>query len=507
MSNDKYLYGKGGSDLNRLIDNFKETSMSILPMVGVVLLIQILLQPVGWLTIIRFLIGVVLLLLGLPLFLVGVDMSIEKMGDLLSHYFIAHKWKSVAIIGIFGLGFISSIAEPDLTILATQVQTMTAGAIAQQVFVMAVSVGVGLMLAFGIMRIIRDWNLRHSFTIIYILIGILCLFSSSEFIAIAFDASGSTTGSVTVPFILAFGAGAASQSRDADDTGADSFGLLGIVSTGAIFAVILYGALAGVDALSSGSESQQVALDNSSVLKDFIVEILPSFIDAVVAIAPLVVIFLLLVFTKEVKVNKRRLKSIALGIGFIVVGLSLFLTGVNQGFLGAATEIGYGLTEQYAPWVIYIIGGVLGMVSIMAEPSVHVLNDQILDETAGMLPKSLITLSLSLGVGLSVILSILRIMIEGLEIWHILLPLVATALILQYVTPDLFVGIGFDSGGVAAGTMTATFILPFTQGIASFVPTADVVTDGFGVIAIVSLTPIVVIQLVGILYNYQVKRN
>lgn len=143
----------------------------------------------------------------------------------------------------------------------------------------------------------------------------------------------------------------------------------------------------------------------------------------------------------------------------------------------------------------------------MAEPSVHVLNDQILDETAGMLPKSLITLSLSLGVGLSVILSILRIMIEGLEIWHILLPLVATALILQYVTPDLFVGIGFDSGGVAAGTMTATFILPFTQGIASFVPTADVVTDGFGVIAIVSLTPIVVIQLVGILYNYQVKRN
>ncbi|MFL2143233.1 DUF1538 domain-containing protein [Ruoffia tabacinasalis] len=214
-------------------------------MVGVVLLIQFILQPVAWLTILRFIIGVVFLLIGLPLFLVGVDMSIEKMGDLFSHYLIKHPKKVIAMIGIFGLGFISSIAEPDLTILGIQVDTMTSGAIAEQIFVMAVSVGVGAMLAFGVYRIIKDFNLRHSFTIIYILIGILCLFSTSEFIAIAFDASGSTTGSITVPFILAFGAGAASQSRQADDTGADSFGLLGIVSTGAIFAVILYGALAG----------------------------------------------------------------------------------------------------------------------------------------------------------------------------------------------------------------------------------------------------------------------
>lgn len=461
----------------------------------------------SWLTIVRFLIGVAFLLIGLPLFLAGVDLSIEKMGDLLSHYFISHKWKAITIFGIFGLGFISSIAEPDLTILAIQVQAMTVGAIAQQVFVMAVSVGVGLMLAFGIMRIIRDLNLRHSFTIIYLLIGILCLFSTSEFIAIAFDASGSTTGSITVPFILAFGAGAASQSRDADDTGADSFGLLGIVSTGAIFAVILYGVLAGVDTLDSSTESQRIMLDNSSIIMDFVREIIPSFVDSIIAIAPLVIIFLILVFTKQIKIGTRRLQSILLGIGFIIVGLSLFLTGVNQGFLDVASEIGYGLAEKYNPWVLYIIGGLLGMVSILAEPSVHVLNDQILDETAGMIPKSLITLSLSIGVGLSVVLSILRVMIEGLQIWHILLPLVATALILQYIASDLFVGIGFDSGGVAAGTMTATFILPFTQGIASYVPTANVVTDGFGVIAIVSLTPIVVIQLVGIFYDYQVRQR
>lgn len=481
--------------------------MSILPMVGVVLLIQLFLQPVAWLTMVRFLIGVVFLLVGLPLFLVGVDLSVEKMGDLLSHYFIGHKYVSIAMLGIFGLGFISSIAEPDLTILAIQVQTMTAGALAQQAFVVAVSLGVGFMLALGIVRILRDSNLRHNFTIIYLLIGILCLFTTSEFIAIAFDASGSTTGSITVPFILAFGAGAASQSRDSDDTGADSFGLLGIVSTGAIFAVILYGVLAGVDSLSDGGESARVALDNSTVVMDFMNEIMPSFVDALIAIAPLVVIFLGLVLSKQIRVNKKRLKSILIGIGFIIIGLSLFLVGVNQGFLDVANEIGYGLAEQYQPWILYAIGGLLGMVSILAEPSVHVLNDQILDETAGMLPKSLITASLSLGVGLSVILSILRVMNASLEIWHILLPLVLTAIVLQYFAPDLFVGIGFDSGGVAAGTMTATFILPFTQGIASFIPTADVVTDGFGVIAIVSLTPIVVIQLVGILYEYQVKKK
>lgn len=240
---------------------------------------------------------------------------------------------------------------------------------------------------------------------------------------------------------------------------------------------------------------------------DFLAEILPSIADAVIAITPLVIIFLLLVFTKQIRVSKRRLQSILLGIGFIILGLSLFLTGVNQGFLDVANEIGYGLAANYSPSVLYLIGGLLGMVSILAEPSVHVMNEQILDETAGMIPKSLISFSLSIGVGLSVVLSILRIMVEGLVIWHILLPLVAVILILQYIVSDLFVGIGFDSGGVAAGTMTATFILPFTQGIASYVPTANVVTDGFGVIAIVSLTPIIVIQIVGIFYDYQVRQK
>lgn len=180
---------------------------------------------------------------------------------------------------------------------------------------------------------------------------------------------------------------------------------------------------------------------------------------------------------------------------------------MNQGFLSVASEMGYALAEQYNVWIILLIGGIIGMVSILAEPSVHVLNDQILDETAGMIPQSLVTFCLSIGVGLSVVLSLLRVTLPGLEIWHILLPLVVTVLILQYIASDLFVGIAFDSGGVAAGTMTATFILPFTQGVANFVPTADSVTDGFGVIAIVSLTPIVIVQLVGIFYDYQVKQE
>lgn len=496
---------KGGIRLNRLMDNFKETSTSVLPMVGVILVFQLVLQPVGWLTIVRFLVGVVFLLMGLPLFLVGVDMSIEKMGDLFSHYLIGNKKRALAIGGIFALGFISSIAEPDLTILGIQVDAMTMGAIAQQVFVMAVSVGVGMMLAFGIHRIISDLNLRHTFTIIYVLIGILCLFSTSEFIAIAFDASGSTTGSVTVPFILAFGAGAASQARRADDTGADSFGLLGIVSTGAIFAVILYGVLAGVDTLVSDGQSVPIVIDNSSIIMDFLQELIPSFIDSVIAIAPLVIVFLILIATKQIRVPKRRIQSMLVGIAFILVGLMLFLTGVNQGFLDVANEIGFGLAEKYNEWIILFVGGIIGMVSILAEPSVHVLNGQILDETAGMIPKGLVTISLSIGVGLSVILSLLRVMVPGLQIWHILLPLLVVALILQYISSDLFVGVSFDSGGVAAGTMTATFILPFTQGVANYVPTANVVTDGFGVIAIVSLTPIIVLQLVGIFYDYQVR--
>lgn len=474
-------------------------------MVAVILLIQIILQPLAWMAVVRFIIGVIFLLIGLPLFLTGVDMSIERMGDLFSHYLIGNKKMWIALIGVFALGFISSVAEPDLTILGIQVDTMTQGAIVQQVFVMAVSIGVGALLSFGVYRIIKDLNLRHSFTIIYIAIGILCLFSTSEFIAIAFDASGSTTGSITVPFILAFGAGAASQSYRSEDDNSDSFGLLGIVSTGAIFAVLLYGAIAGVDSLSAEAGASVIYIDNTNILMDFVTEFASAFIDSLIAIGPLVIVFLVLVGLKELRVSANLFKSMLLGVGLIIVGLTLFLTGVNQGFLGVATEMGYVLVENNSNWIILLIGGIVGMVSILAEPSVHVLNDQILDATSGMIPQGLVTMSLSIGVGLSVILSLLRVMIPGLAIWHIILPLVTLALVLQYIASDLFVGIAFDSGGVAAGTMTATFILPFTQGVANYVPTANVITDGFGVIAIVSLTPIVVLQCVGIFYDYQVK--
>ncbi|MBG9984934.1 DUF1538 domain-containing protein [Aerococcaceae bacterium DSM 111022] len=474
-------------------------------MVAVILLIQIILQPLAWMAVVRFIIGVIFLLIGLPLFLTGVDMSIERMGDLFSHYLIGNKKMWIALIGVFALGFISSVAEPDLTILGIQVDTMTQGAIVQQVFVMAVSIGVGALLSFGVYRIIKDLNLRHSFTIIYIAIGILCLFSTSEFIAIAFDASGSTTGSITVPFILAFGAGAASQSYRSEDDNSDSFGLLGIVSTGAIFAVLLYGAIAGVDSLSAEAGASVIYTDNINILMDFVTEFASAFIDSLIAIGPLVIVFLVLVGLKELRVSANLFKSMLLGVGLIIVGLTLFLTGVNQGFLGVATEMGFVLAENNSNWIILLIGGIVGMVSILAEPSVHVLNDQILDATSGMIPQGLVTMSLSIGVGLSVILSLLRVMIPGLAIWHIILPLVTLALVLQYIASDLFVGIAFDSGGVAAGTMTATFILPFTQGVANYVPTANVITDGFGVIAIVSLTPIVVLQCVGIFYDYQVK--
>lgn len=474
-------------------------------MVAVILLIQIILQPLAWMAVVRFIIGVIFLLIGLPLFLTGVDMSIERMGDLFSHYLIGNKKMWIALIGVFALGFISSVAEPDLTILGIQVDTMTQGAIVQQVFVMAVSIGVGALLSFGVYRIVKDLNLRHSYTIIYIAIGILCLFSTSEFIAIAFDASGSTTGSITVPFILAFGAGAASQSYRSEDDNSDSFGLLGIVSTGAIFAVILYGVIAGVDSLSSEVGPAVIYTDNTNIIMDFIRELGSSIIDSLIAIGPLVIVFLVLVGLKELRVSANLFKSMLLGVGLIIVGLTLFLTGVNQGFLGVATEMGYVLAENNSNWIILLIGGIVGMVSILAEPSVHVLNDQILDATSGMIPQGLVTMSLSIGVGLSVILSLLRVMIPGLAIWHIILPLVTLALVLQYIASDLFVGIAFDSGGVAAGTMTATFILPFTQGVANYVPTANVITDGFGVIAIVSLTPIVVLQCVGIFYDYQVK--
>ena len=215
----------------------------------------------------------------------------------------------------------------------------------------------------------------------------------------------------------------------------------------------------------------------------------------------------LIVNAISLKKKKRELQRIAVGLFYTVVGLILFLTGVNAGFMDASRRLGFLLAENHSAFFVILVGAVFGVLTIPAEPSVYILNKQIERETTGAIKSRTVMISLCIGVGAAVGLSILRIMVPALQLWHILLPGMIIAIVLSYFVPDIFVGIAYDSGGVAAGTMTATFILPYTQGIAESYPMANVLTDGFGVIALVAITPIITVQLLGWIYRLRTKND
>lgn len=490
--------------LNALTDKFKEVSLAIIPIVISILLLHFFVVPIENDVIYRFIIGAVLIMVGMPLFLLGVDISIEKIGEDMSQALIQTNKMKIVMIGSFLFGFIISVAEPDLHILAQQVSDVTNNAIPQFVLVLVVSLGIGLMIALAMYRILKSIPLNKFLLIVYSLIFILALFNSGDFLAIGFDASGSTTGSITVPFMLALAGGASAITRSGLEEDTDSFGLLGIASTGAIVSVLLMGILSP-DSQLSGAISIET-IESAGVWGAFIDQLPLTTRDSFLSLIPVLILFYIL-NAVSLKKSKRKLIRINIGLVYTILGLILFLTGVNAGFMEASQSVGYLLAETKGNGWVIIVGIIFGVLTIPAEPSVHVLTTQIEEETAGAIKARTVMLSLALGVGLAVGLSILRIVIPSLALWHILLPGMIMAISLSFMVPDIFVGIAFDSGGVAAGTMTATFILPFAQGVAESNPSANVLTDGFGVIALVAMTPLVTVQALGLLYRIRTKND
>lgn len=490
--------------MNALTDKFREVSLAIIPIVVSILLLHFFVVPMETEIVYRFLIGSVLIMIGMPLFLLGVDISIERIGEDMSQSLIQTNKMKIVMVGSFIFGFIISVAEPDLHILAQQVSAVTNNLIPQMTLVITVSLGIGLMIALGMYRILKSIRLNRFITIVYGLIFVLALFNSGDFLAIAFDASGSTTGSITVPFMLALAGGASAITRSGLEEDTDSFGLLGIASTGAILGVLIMGMISPNSNLAGNIPVDTV--QSSGVIGTFLDQIPLTAKDSFLSLIPVLILFYIL-NAISLKKTKRQLIRINIGLVYTIIGLILFLTGVNAGFMDASRSVGYLLSETKGNIWVIVVGVIFGVLTIPAEPSVHVLTDQIEDETAGAIKARTVMFSLAIGVGLAVGLSILRIVIPALELWHILLPGMAIALILSYFVPDIFVGIAFDSGGVAAGTMTATFILPFAQGVAESNPSANVLTDGFGVIALVAMTPLITVQAMGLLYRVQIKKD
>jgi hypothetical protein len=469
--------------------------LSVIPITLIVLILSRTAVPLTGLQTGQFLLGAFLIIIGLTIFLIGVDNGITPIGNEMGNSLA--RTNNLTIVAVAGLilGFFISVAEPDLHILAAQVELASEALIGKNALVIVVSVGVGVLISLGLLRILKEWKLKNFLTIVYGLIGFFGLFASEHFLAIAFDASGSTTGALTVPFMLALAVGVSHVKSKTSKNDADGFGLVGIASAGAIIAVLAMSVLSNTGEVAG--DTLVVELPEDGLASLLLAQFGKQAADSAFALLPIVLIFLIsqkLLF----KLSKKGFRRISIGLIYAYIGLVLFLTGVNAGFMDVGRLIGETLATLHSPLLLIAVAFLIGMVTILAEPAVYVLTKQIEDVTSGYVPRKLVMISLCLGVGAAVALSMVRIMIPSLRLWHFLLPGYLISLTLSHIVPDLFVGIAYDSGGVASGPMTATFILALAQGAASATPTANVLVDGFGVIAMVAMTPVLALQLLGL---------
>ncbi len=477
---------------------------SVIPIVILVLILNFTASPLELGQLIKFLLGALLIILGLSIFLLGVELGIDQIGQHMGSAIAkSNKIWIVVIAGVL-LGFIISIAEPDLQILAGQVDAVTLGLISKLSIVIIVSIGIAFLLSFGLVRIVYNFPLNKMLTILYGIIFVLALFTSSEFMSISFDASGATTGALTVPFILALALGVSSLKKDSKASEKDSFGLVAVTSTGAIIAVMIMSIISKTDKISGSIDT--AVTDSNSIIKPFIHELPVIAFEIFLALLPILVLFLIFQKT-SLKLSKHQKARILMGLLYSFIGLVLLLTGVNAGFMEVGTIVGFKIAALDNDALLIGVGFVLGVVTILAEPAVYVLTNQIENVTSGYVKRKTVLLALSIGVGISVALSMIRILIPDLKLWHYLLPGYIIALALTYLVPKLFVGIAFDSGGVASGPMTATFILAFAQGAAHAIEGADVLLDGFGIIAMVALTPLITLQILGLIYKVKSRKG
>ena len=485
------------------MEKFKEVLSSVLPITILVLILNFTLTPLETPVFTRFLIGAILVIIGLAIFLAGVDVGITPIGNHMGESLTkTNKLWFVVGIGLI-LGFFVSVAEPDLHILAGQVDAVSSGLISKGSLVIVVSIGIAVMLALGLARIVYNFPLYKLLTMVYGIIFLLACITSREFLAISFDASGATTGALTVPFILALAIGVSKMKKDSKASEKDSFGLVAIASTGAIIAVMIMNILLKTDKITGQLEEGEIS---GKILAPFLHEMIKLTPEILIALLPILILFLIFQKT-SFKLSKREVRKILFGILLTFIGLVIFLMGVNAGFMDAGSVIGYNIASSANMVYVVGIGFILGTVTILAEPAVYVLTHQIEDVTSGYVKRSAVMFSLAIGVGIAVALSMVRILVPSLQLWQYLLPGYILSIALSYFAPKLFVGIAFDSGGVASGPMTATFILAYAQGVAEAVEGANVMTDGFGVIAMVAMTPLIALQIFGLVFKFKSRKG
>lgn len=482
-----------------LHDKFQESIASVLPITIIVLLLCFTVAPIPNNMLVSFLMGAALLIVGMAFFTLGADTAMTPIGTKVGSCITKSKKVWLIVFVSFLLGIIITISEPDLQVLANQVPN-----IPNAVLIGAVALGVGVFLVIAMLRILFGISLNILLIGFYIVVFGLAMLVPKNFWAVAFDSGGVTTGPMTVPFIMALGVGV-SAIRSDRHAGNDSFGLVALCSIGPILAVLVLGLMYPSEAAYTPVEIPE--MENSQEMILLFVHGLPHYAKEVaIALAPIVVFFFLF-NTFYIKMPKKPLISISVGLIFTYVGLVLFLTGVNVGFMPVGNYIGNLIGSKRFNWILLPIAMLIGYFIVKAEPAVHVLNKQVEDLTAGSIPARAMGLSLSIGVATSLGLAMIRVL-TGISVMYFLVPGYVLALGLSFFTPKIFTSIAFDSGGVASGPMTATFLLPFAMGACEAIGGPErIVSDAFGVVAMVAMTPLITIQLLGVEYKFRTRKE
>lgn len=479
------------------LEKLTEILQAVCPVLAIVMLLCFTIAPIPPAIFLTFLMGAVLLIIGMLFFNVGVEMSMTPMGERVGTIMTRSKNLVIMIIIGFIMGLVITISEPDLQVLAQQVP-----AVPNMTLIMAVAIGVGAFLVVAILRMVLGIRLRTLLVGFYGIVFLLTMFVPQDFLAIAFDSGGVTTGPMTVPFIMAFGIGIAAIRSDkhADN---DCFGLVSLCSIGPILAVLVLGMLYEPSQAEYVSDSIP-HIEDTVMMWNLFVKGFPTYIhEMAVSLFPIVVLFAVFTIASQ-EFSKRNLIKNAVGIVYTYVGLVLFLTGVNIGFMPAGNYLGQTIAALPYRWIIVPIGMIIGYFIVTAEPAVFVVTHQVEELTSGAISAKAMGTSLSVGVAVSVGLAMIRVL-TGLPIYWFLVPGYAVALILTFFVPKLFTAIAFDSGGVASGPMTATFLLPFAMGACEAVG-GNIITDAFGIVAMVAMTPLITIQVMGFIYQLKDKK-
>lgn len=480
-----------------LTEKLKESALAVVPISAIILALHWTIAPLpGW-TLGMMLVGMLMLFVGLALFSIGVELAMMPIGQHVGSALISSRKLPLVIIVLFIFGFIVTAAEPDLSVLANQVAS-----IPNMALIAGISVGVGVFLVIAVLRVVFHWRLGRVLAIAYPVAFIVAIFSS-DYLAVAIDSAAVTTGPVTVPFLLAIGGGfaAVSNSKNAEE---DNFGISAICSVGPIISVLILGMFHDSANTQYLPQKSAEITDASGLFTLFGSGMWHTLQEVIILIVPVLVVFLIFQIIK-LKLSRSELIKIFVGLGYLLIGLTIFLTGVNKGFMPAAVSLGEAIGKLSYNWILIPISLAIGACVVLAEPTVYVLVNQVAKITDDAIPRKMMLFAMALGVGIAMSLSIVRIL-WGISIWWFLLPGYAISLLLTFLVPNIFVGIGFDSGEVVTGAMSAAFVIPFAVGVCSVIPGRNVVVDAFGIAGLITMMPPIIIQTIGLIYSRKLKK-